>query len=435
MGLVLALLLSQALYPQTQLANCAYSDPRGCTLPALALLWGGPSPSQICSGSLTANTGQAVTNTRASNAYCYNGTNLVLLSNNQPPVEAAMGNLGNGLRVESGATNTVLQSNTFSNASWTADGTSVAQNVTGPDGVANSAWTLTNTTLNVQHRIYQGGLFSSATYAWSIYGKAGTACCISLNYNNTPATLASFNFSTGLPFNVGGSVTATMTPLSNGWYRATMVVPATAIAFAIVAMCEVPGATCNQSATYAGTPASLFIYGMQIEQQALASSFIPTTTVAVLRAADQDSVSSPLSGANFAVASTFTPNAPAWADASLWLLLSSGTFGAANSWYGSVSNSGVFSLNTYDNADANRQTSGNPTISAAQHRIAFSTSSGVTATYLDGSAVAATATGVGTNALASQPGTILIGELSNGNQTNGWLTQICADSSISRCTP
>lgn len=426
--------LAQSPYAGSSSSNaCPYANPAQCaSLPALAILWGGPTSSQYAAGSLTANSGQAVTDTRASNVYCYNGTNLVLLSNNQPCVEAAP--YGPGLRVEGSATNTILQSNTFSNASWSNDNSTLAQNVTGPDGVANSGWTFTDNSTSGQHRLYQGSLFgASGIFTWSVYAKPGTTKYILLNYLNVASTSSCFDVSACTAVSPGGSTTTSTQLLANGWCRVQMTITATALTFAILQMAETSG-QCVPSTSFVGTGETVLLADQQLEQQAFASSYIPTTTVAVTRVADSISVASPLSGSGaFVGAATYVPEGTAWP--AITPLLSAGTFGAANSWYSSTNNSGVYSLNTYDNADANKATSDNSTISAAQHRLAFSLSGGTTTLYVDGSSASSTASGTGSNTLASQPGTIFLGALSNGNQGSGWLTNICADPSISKCTP
>src|SRR5690242_12506284 len=91
-------------------------------------------------GALTANTGQVVSCSRASSAYCLGDDGLLhLLGANTVRVEPT------GLLVEGASTNLLAGSVTPGGSDWTwqaGNNGSAAQNVTGPDGVANGAWTV-----------------------------------------------------------------------------------------------------------------------------------------------------------------------------------------------------------------------------------------------------------------------------------------------------
>jgi len=113
-------------------------------------------------------------------------------------------------------TNLAIQSSAFvDQAVWANDGCTVTANATlAPDGTA-TADTLTAHATTAEHRIYQ--TISSGNHGKSFFAKAGTASFISVS-NGTAALCAVFNLATGVVSSATG-VTATITPVGNGWYR------------------------------------------------------------------------------------------------------------------------------------------------------------------------------------------------------------------------
>jgi len=163
-------------------------------------------------GSLVANTGQVITCTRASSAYCLGDDGLLhLLGVNTPRVEPL------GLLVEAEGTNSMTRSNEFSNGvSWTTEQATWAQNATGPDGVVNGAWTWTAAAgAAVVHRTYQNG----ATGMNSIYAKAGTLQFVGL-WPGGILQGAVFDLSNGtIPIDHTAGASATIEDMGNGWFR------------------------------------------------------------------------------------------------------------------------------------------------------------------------------------------------------------------------
>jgi len=180
----------------------------------------------------------------------------------------------NGLLIETAATNLILQSETFENASWTATNSSVSANTTNAPTGTTIADTITAT--SASGSIKQSFTSTSAqAYTWSCYLKAGTSSTVQISCQATAAVfVVSFNLSTGIATTISGTGTAKITATGNGWYRCS----ATAIATASgTGYFEIIIPTNGQTA---------FLYGAQLETGSTATSYIATTTATVTRAAD-----------------------------------------------------------------------------------------------------------------------------------------------------
>jgi len=175
---------------------------------------------------------------------------------------------GTGILLEGASTNLLTYSEQFNNAAWPAQGTaniSAANSGVGADG------TLTADTLNAAidmttNRIYRTllGLTPSTTYTATLFvrSKGATTCAIGL-----------MDASTGIfPNNtvaLSGALQRVAVSLTLG--------PATTIASLVIG----------------GADGDIEIWGAQVEKLPFASSYIPTTTTAVTRAADSSIALSP----------------------------------------------------------------------------------------------------------------------------------------------
>jgi hypothetical protein len=214
------------------------------------------------------------------------------------------------LLVEEARTNTLLQSNQF-DTSWTLDTgnpTISLVSQTAPDGGAQS-WKLTEGTSTGFQDIFQTGVSnSSGSSVYSVYAKAAERFKLSLRESTTTGLIALFDLSAGSVVVVAGggtpSPTATITPVKNGWYRCSVLFnqsTASNRTFRIFVVEDAETTANGSIASRTGDGTSgFYIWGAQLEAGSFPTSYIPTTTATVTRAADVASIT----GSNFGVTRT-----------------------------------------------------------------------------------------------------------------------------------
>ena len=147
-----------------------------------------------------------------------------------------------------------------------------------------------NSAAGVAHSIIDifSGNVSGTTYTWSVFAKAAERTIINLFNNGGGGGSANFNLTTGVATGTGGS----MQNYGNGWYRCILTYNSTATGNhnVQIRLCDASGNT-----TYNGTGnQGAYIFGAQLEAGSVATTYIPTTTAAVSRAADVISASGAL---------------------------------------------------------------------------------------------------------------------------------------------
>jgi hypothetical protein len=193
-----------------------------------------------------------------------------------------------GYLVENPATNLVLQSQTFDNAAWTKSDAVVTPNTqVAPDGTL-TADTFADNANSVGHGIFNGATTTATPATTSLYIKAGTMQWVQLSLRNS--IWANFNPSTGTIGFVAAGCTASVVALPNGWYRLS--VTGTATTSSVPSVYGLNANTNSYAPVYVGTGATVFIWGMQVEQTSYPTTYIPTTTVTVTR--NEDVVSYPM---------------------------------------------------------------------------------------------------------------------------------------------
>ena len=195
-----------------------------------------------------------------------------------------------GLLIEEARTNLLLQSNDFQ-TSWTPTNITRTLNSTlSPEGVVNGV--KIEATAAAGTSLLQTAVVPTTSATGSVYVKQGTSATIANGFlirNATTATIllaGTLNYSTGVFTYTTGVSGATATNVGNGWWRLQLSVTT--------------GITSGDSISFYtgwnGISATagdfLYAYGAQLEFGAFATSYIPTGSTSVARAADSLTMSS-----------------------------------------------------------------------------------------------------------------------------------------------
>jgi hypothetical protein len=200
-----------------------------------------------------------------------------------------------GYKSEGSRTNLCLRSNAFT-TTWTASGAPVfAQNVTGPDGVANSAWTLTDNSSSLSY-IAQGFALTAAAHTGSIFIRKTTGAQSSYPVvwmiTGTIMAPVTVDTSNGIAtawtaytgYTIASGFSATCKSFNADYWRIELTLTATADTWSIrLAPAGTTNPTQSTGVMDVAAQGSAVIYGAQVELGSFASSYIPTTTASVTR--------------------------------------------------------------------------------------------------------------------------------------------------------
>ena len=185
------------------------------------------------------------------------------------------------LLLEPQRTNLATYSEQIDNAAWVKTNLSIVSNaVVSPDGYTNADKIQDSSTGQAIHLVASGGLaITGTTYTWSAFMKKGE-----YNYGHLHAydkSGAIFDLNAGTVVSTDG-VGATITNYGNGWYRCTY----TFVALDAGVFVN-PSKTSTSAYAYNGTTGSgIYVWGLQLEAGAYATSYIPTLGTSVTRVAD-----------------------------------------------------------------------------------------------------------------------------------------------------
>lgn len=197
-----------------------------------------------------------------------------------------------GLLIEEQRTNQQLYSEDISQWATPADATVTLNAAVAPDG-NTTADKLIENTLTAAHFLSASSInhsyVSGTLYTRSCFLKAAGRFIVSVYLpgsafpsNNRQAL---FNLNAGTVYSVEPNVTASIQPFGNGWYRCSITATAN-----VTGVGHVGGSALiddSGNGTYLGDGVSgAFIWGGQMEVASFATSYIPTTTTALTRAAD-----------------------------------------------------------------------------------------------------------------------------------------------------
>ena len=178
-----------------------------------------------------------------------------------------------------GGNNLLTYSQDFTNALWVKGASSVSATLyTAPDGTTTANSFIADGT-SARHSLYKVISIAAGTYTYSVDAKAGTGSYIQLVFSaSTTTEYANFDLSLGTVGNVGSATTSSIISLGNGWYRciATITALAETTAFILAVTSKTAaGYELNSLST------NVFLWGAQLEPGPVASTYTPTTTVAI----------------------------------------------------------------------------------------------------------------------------------------------------------
>jgi hypothetical protein len=233
-------------------------------------------------------TGPAITFTRASNATYFDADGVLQTASNNvarfdhDPATGA----SRGLLIEEARTNSIAYSEDFGDASWAKLGGRVVittNQIVAPDGNLTADFAEANGGDSGSRLTRQTDVASSDGKTLSVFAKAGTASFLQLLFGEDTEPWANFDLSAGTVGSTGTVLSATITPVGNGWFRcqvATSSTTATNGTFGLVSSSAAGRAESNTLST------GLYIWGAQLEAGGFATSYIPTTGATATRAAD-----------------------------------------------------------------------------------------------------------------------------------------------------
>lgn len=245
-----------------------------------------------------------ITFTRASTATRTNANGLLeTVASGSPRIDYAPVTLAcKGLLIEESRTNLLTYSEQFDNAAWSKTRSSITPNVaTAPDGTVTADKLVENTTATATHQVSYSitKAASAITYTGRICAKNAERTEIAVLFTDFGGNDASVlvNLSTGATSALAtsgtfASASAVVTQLPNGWWDCKLTATSsTSTTLALLVRIVSAG---NIQYTGDGT-SGLYIWGAQLEAGSFPTSYIPTTSAQVTRAAD----SATMTGTNF----------------------------------------------------------------------------------------------------------------------------------------
>lgn len=236
----------------------------------------------------------AVAFSRASQGSYYDGSGILRYANNSVPSfdHDPLTGICKGLLVEPAVTFLDTYSEQFDNAAWSKSRVTFSANATvAPDGTLTADKLIPITESGYHGINYYASISSGTTYTFSVCAKYGELQFLrsSFDYTLFVGTGATyFDIVSGITY-PGANVTAAIKSCGNGWYICS--ITATATASGSNSSPLIYAAQSNGQNAYTGDGTSgLYIWGAKLYAGTGPTSYLPTTTAGVARAADVCSV-------------------------------------------------------------------------------------------------------------------------------------------------
>jgi hypothetical protein len=196
------------------------------------------------------------------------------------------------LLVEASGQNLCLQSEEFDNASWSKTDITVTTGstsaFTAPDGTTNAD--LFTSTASAVSFLAQTITIASGAATFSVFAKAGNHGIFRIGNVSSAARAAWFDLNAGAVIGTVNGGTASIQNYGSGWYRCIFTASSVVSGGStfIIAISDAANGTASVSG------ATMYAWGAQLEVGSVATTYIPTTSGAVSRAADVISASGAL---------------------------------------------------------------------------------------------------------------------------------------------
>ncbi len=202
------------------------------------------------------------------------------------------------LLIEKAATNLLLYSEDFSDATWTKTNSTITSNAIAAPNGTTTADKLVESATNTEHLVQQAITDSDVPYAFSVFAKKGERDWIVLRGVNA-ATLnvrAWFDLTNGVVGTLQNGATAEIEDIGDGWYRCTLFLTSFSSGFEF----RIALATGDAVTSYLGDGTSgAYIWGAQLEKNTYQTSYISTTSATVTRPQDTNSSTIAFTGDGF----------------------------------------------------------------------------------------------------------------------------------------
>ena len=177
--------------------------------------------------------------------------------------------------LEKAATNLITYSEDFSNSYWQKVRTTVSSNQSiSPDGTLNADKLIENNSFDT-HLMWSQNISISVgdVITWSVFAKKGERNFIFLRDTSAGSFTSWFDLENGIVGTKSGVLENKIEDYGNGWYRCSITYTSTTT----VARGRIYTAIADFQEPYQGDGVSgVYIYGAMLEQNSVASSYIPT---------------------------------------------------------------------------------------------------------------------------------------------------------------